>query len=62
VVSSDGKYYLELDDITGRKLQWLQFAGKQYELSANGLAKGIYFVRVFDADKSLIGTSKIVVQ
>jgi len=62
VVNSVGKYYLEVDDITGRKLEFIKFTGKQYELSSQGLASGMYFVRVFDETNTLVGTSKIVVQ
>lgn len=61
-VNSEGKHNLEIDDITGRKLQWIAFIGKQYELSSLGLTPGMYFVRVFDETNALIGTSKIVVQ
>jgi len=39
-----------------------QLIGTTYTLSAEGLAKGMYFVRIFDGDKNVIGTSKIVVQ
>jgi hypothetical protein len=53
---------LELDDITGQKLKQLEFTGNTYTLSAEGLAKGMYFIRVTDKDKNVIGTSKIVVQ
>ena len=62
VVNDDGKHYLELFDLAGRKLQSIEYTGKQYDLSAEGLAKGMYFIRVSDKDKNLIGTSKIVVQ
>ncbi|HTB31831.1 MAG TPA: SBBP repeat-containing protein [Bacteroidia bacterium] len=58
---------LELDDITGRRLKSLEFSGNSYTLSAEGLAKGMYFIRVFSRSPAgnydnLIGTSKIVVQ
>jgi|GEM_PF-6462774 len=62
LLNTEGRYTLELDDLTGRKLQNIEFTGSQYELSAQGLAKGIYFVRVFDNQNSLIGTTKIIVQ
>lgn len=58
----EGKHYLEVYDITRIKLQSIEFTGKQYELSAQGLAKGMYFIRVFDGQNALIGASKIVVQ
>jgi hypothetical protein len=66
-ISGYGKYYLELDDIIGRKLRYIEFTGTQYELSADGLAKGLYFIRVFGRSptgdyNNCIGTTKIVVQ
>ena len=61
-VNTYGKHYLEVYDLTGRKLQSIEFAGKQYQLSSQGLAKGMYFVSVFDSANVLIGTSKIVVE
>ncbi len=61
-LNSDCNHYLELDDITGRKLKQLEFSGNTYTLSAEGLAKGMYFIRVSDKDKNVVGTSKIVVQ
>jgi hypothetical protein len=54
--------YLEVDDVTGRILKSLEFTGAQYELNAQDLAKGLYFIRVFDKDKNVVGTTKIVVQ
>jgi hypothetical protein len=62
VVNSDYKHYLELDDITGRKLKWFEFTGNKCELFSMGLAPGMYFVRVFDTSNTLLGTSKIIVQ
>lgn len=61
-LNNEGTYYLEVDDVTGRKLRYIEFAGIQYQLSAEGLAKGIYFIRAFDNNKNVIGTSKIIVQ
>ena len=62
LLNDDDKHYLEVDDLTGRKLRYIEFTGTQYELSAQDLAKGLYFVRVFDREKNVIGTTKIVVQ
>lgn len=62
LVNSDGKHYLELTDITGRILKQDEFNGTEYQLSAQDLAKGLYFIRVYDGDKNVIGTTKIVVQ
>ncbi len=54
--------YLELYDVTGQKLKTIEFKGNTYTLSAEGLAKGMYFIRVLDREKNVVGTSKIVVQ
>ncbi|HTA28475.1 MAG TPA: T9SS type A sorting domain-containing protein [Bacteroidia bacterium] len=62
LVNSTGQHYLELDDVTGRKLKQVEFTGNTYTLSAEGLAKGMYFIRVFNGENNLIGTTKIVVQ
>jgi hypothetical protein len=61
-LSRQGDYTLELYDILGRKLQSFQFTGKEYKLSSQGMAQGMYFIRVFDISNSLIGTSKVIVQ
>jgi uncharacterized repeat protein (TIGR03803 family) len=61
-VNTDGKHTLEVDDITGRKIKEIEFTGKQYNLPAQGLAQGMYFVRVFDETNTLLGASKIIVQ
>jgi hypothetical protein len=60
--SISNTHYIELDDLTGRKLRWIEFTGTQYQLKAQDLAKGIYFIRAYDSDMNVIGTSKIVVQ
>jgi hypothetical protein len=54
--------YLELYDVMGRRLKQIEFTGNTYTLSAEGLAKGMYFIRVSDKNNNVIGTSKIVVQ
>ncbi|HTB31420.1 MAG TPA: T9SS type A sorting domain-containing protein [Bacteroidia bacterium] len=60
-------HHLELSDITGRTLKQIEFTGDEYTFSAEGLAKGMYFIRVFSRSlagdyNECIGTSKIVVQ
>ncbi|HXP52862.1 MAG TPA: T9SS type A sorting domain-containing protein, partial [Bacteroidia bacterium] len=62
VFNTDGKHYLELDDITGRKIETLECTGRQYELQRNNLASGVYFIKAFDADKGFVATNKLVVQ
>jgi hypothetical protein len=62
VFSSGGKYYIEVDDVTGRKLENMECFGKQYVLSRNGLAAGVYFLRVYDAAKEFMATEKIIIE
>ena len=57
-----GKYTIELDDLAGRTLKQDKFTGIQYDLDIPGLTRGMYFIRIFDKDKNLVGTSKMVVQ
>ncbi len=61
-LSKGGEYILEVDDLTGRTIKYIEFTGTEYELTEQGLAKGIYFIRVFDNEKNIIGVSKVVVQ
>ncbi len=60
--SPSASHCLELDDNTGRTLKYVEFTGTAYTISAEGLAKGMYFVRIFDGDKNVVGISKIVIQ
>lgn len=62
VFNETGKHYLETDDITGRKLQWIECNEKEYTFNRNNLANGIYFVRIFDGNYKYISTNKIIVQ
>ncbi|HTA81771.1 MAG TPA: T9SS type A sorting domain-containing protein [Bacteroidia bacterium] len=62
VFNTNGKHYIELDDITGRKIESIECNGKQYKLSVNSLAKGIYFIRAYDEGMKYVATAKIVVQ
>jgi hypothetical protein len=61
-INAAGNYYLELYDLTGRTLKQIEFTGNEYTLSAEGLAKGMYFVRVFDKQNNVTGMSKLIVQ
>jgi hypothetical protein len=54
--------YLDVYDITGQKLKRVEFTGNEYTLSAEGLAKGMYFIRISDINNNLIGISKIIIQ
>jgi uncharacterized repeat protein (TIGR01451 family) len=62
VFNTDGKHYLELDDMTGRVVESIECTGKQYELSGNNLAKGVYFIKAFNADRSNVAVTKVVLQ
>ncbi len=62
VFNTDGKHYLELDDITGRIIETMECTGRQYELQRNNLASGVYFIKAFDSGKGFMATSKLVVQ
>lgn len=55
-------YNLEIDDVTGRKLKYIEFKGNQYELSVGGLTNGIYLYRVTDESGNLIGNGKFIIQ
>ncbi|HSY77794.1 MAG TPA: T9SS type A sorting domain-containing protein, partial [Bacteroidia bacterium] len=62
VFNTNGKHYLEINDITGRKIETIECAGNQYELYRNNLSAGIYFIKAFDQEQKYIVTTKIVIQ
>lgn len=62
VFNIDGLHYLEVDDVTGRKLENIECNGKQYELNRKNLADGIYFIKAYDAEHKYIAVQKVVVQ
>jgi uncharacterized repeat protein (TIGR01451 family) len=62
VFNTDGLHYLEVDDVTGRKLESMECIGKQYEFSRKNLAGGVYFIKAFDAEHKYVAVQKIVVQ
>ncbi len=59
VFNEGGKHCVEVVDITGRKLNAIQCNETQYQLSRNGIASGIYFIKVYDNKTNIISTSKI---
>ena len=62
VFNTDGKHYLEINDVTGRTIEKIECTGKQYELSGNNLAKGVYFIKAYNADRSSVAVTKVVLQ
>jgi uncharacterized repeat protein (TIGR01451 family) len=59
--NTDNVHYIEIDDITGRKIEALKCSGKEYILERNNLSPGLYFIRAFDQEQKFIATVKIVV-
>jgi len=62
VFNTDGKHYLEIDDMTGRVIENIECTGKQYELQRNNLAAGVYFIKAYNVDKSSVAVTKVVLQ
>ncbi len=54
-------HYLEVDDITGRKLKFIECHENEYQLSRGGLAAGVYILKVYDNTKQVVANNKIVV-
>jgi hypothetical protein len=61
-MGNTGTYFVEIDDIMGRQLKEEKFTGNQYLVNAEGLTNGIYFLRLFDEEKNLIGVTKVIIQ
>jgi len=57
----DSKHYLELDDITGRKLRTIECNTAQYSINRDGLAQGIYLLKVYDGQMKYESSLKIIV-
>ncbi len=62
IFNTDGKHYLELDDMTGRVVESIECTGKQYELQRNNLATGVYFIKAYNDDRSNVAITKVVLQ
>jgi uncharacterized repeat protein (TIGR03803 family) len=60
--SANGIHYIEVDDITGRELKWIECNGAQYRLNRNELADGIYLLKAFDAEQHNIGYTKVIIE
>jgi hypothetical protein len=61
-LGTTGKYMIEINDITGRKQEEIEFTGNAYKITAEGWAKGLYFLRMYNDQKNLIGVTKILLQ
>jgi hypothetical protein len=62
VFNTNGKHYLELTDLAGRTIRSIQCRGNQYELSREGLASGVYFIKAYDEGQKYMAVSKLVVE
>ena len=60
---SGTKHKIEVSDITGRLLSTTSCNGRHYILKRNGLAPGLYFVKVYDSGgDGAISTFRVIVQ
>jgi uncharacterized repeat protein (TIGR01451 family) len=58
----NGAYSFDLVDVLGKKVQSQNgITAKQFQISRNGLGAGIYFYKVYDAQRT-IGTGKIIIK
>jgi len=57
-----GIHYVEIDNIEGQEISSFKCGTRNYELQRRQLATGIYFVKIYDAQRSFISASKIIVQ
>jgi len=55
------KHFIEVDDVTGRKLKYGECNDKEYLLSRAGLAAGVYMVKVSDNSNNVVAITKVVV-
>jgi uncharacterized repeat protein (TIGR03803 family) len=62
VFSDAGEHEVEINDIAGRIISSVNCYGKQYRLSLNGLAKGMYLIRYFNFQHTQCFVSKLLVQ
>lgn len=62
VFNNNGKHYLELNDMTGRRLKSIICEGSQYALHLNDIATGIYFIYSHDSENSPVSVKKIIIE
>ncbi len=62
VFSKEGNHYIELSDITGKRLNFVECNTLQYDLQRNNLAAGIYILKIYDEQQQYISSSKIIIQ
>ncbi len=61
VNGASGKHFVEMDDMEGRKLSWNEFDGNTYSLARNGLASGMYIVKLYDSQQQYVSAAKVEV-
>ncbi len=62
VFDKNGRHYIEMDDVTGKKVKWIATDDMQCHISRDDLPAGAYFLRFFDGNQKMISTAKIIVQ
>ena len=62
VFSTPGIHYVEVYDINGRLIRSITAASQQYQLAREGVAAGVYTLKVYDSEKNFTSSGKIVVQ
>lgn len=62
VFTQPGIHYVEVYDINGKLLRSITANGRQYQLERDGMAVGMYTLKVYDSDKHFTSSGKIMVQ
>ncbi len=60
--TTNGRHYIELDDLAGRKLTFNESNEPQYQLQRNNLAAGMYILKIYDGQQQYLSVSKICIQ
>jgi uncharacterized repeat protein (TIGR03803 family) len=62
IFSSVEKHYLELDDVTGKKIQSIECNGTSYRVNCEGLSPGVYFITSHNEGNPTVSSVKIVIE
>ncbi|HTA83008.1 MAG TPA: T9SS type A sorting domain-containing protein [Bacteroidia bacterium] len=58
----NSKHYLELIDITGRKLKQMEVTENKFDLQRQDLSNGIYIVNIYSSTKTYLSSLKVIIQ